>query len=99
MSARGGTEGAAMELVIGDKTWSSWSMRPWLVLKRAGIAFDEIRVRLRHPGTAAEIAPHSPSGKVPALKDGALTVWDSLAICEYLADRFPEKRLWPADIE
>lgn len=88
-----------MELAIGDKTWSSWSMRPWLVLKRAGIAFEEIRIKLRQPGTAAEAARYSPSAKVPALREGALTVWDSLAICEYLADRFPEKGLWPADPE
>lgn len=87
-----------MQLVIGDKNWSTWSLRPWLVLKRAGIAFDEAMVHLRRQEqTAADIARYSPSGKVPALIDGNLTVWDSLAICEYLADRFPQAALWPSD--
>lgn len=87
-----------MELVIGTKAWSTWSLRPWLVLKRIGAPFTEIPVPLRRAEeTAQAIAPHSPSGKVPALKDGDLTVWDSLAICEYLAERFPEAGLWPRD--
>jgi glutathione S-transferase len=86
-----------MELVIGDKAFSTWSLRPWMVLKRTGVEFTETSVRLRRPTSAEEIARHSPSGKIPVLKDGDLTVWDSLAICEYLADRFPEKGLWPAD--
>lgn len=86
-----------MKLVIGNKNWSSWSMRPWLVLKRLGTPFEEVAVRLRREDTAERIAALSPSGKVPALIDGELTVWDSLAICEYLADRVPEANLWPAD--
>jgi glutathione S-transferase len=87
-----------MELVIGDKAWSSWSMRPWLVLKKAGAEFTEVPVALRQGDrTAAAIAPLSPSGYVPALKDGELVIWDSLAICEYVAEKFPEARLWPAD--
>lgn len=86
-----------MELVIGNKDWSSWSLRPWLVLKRTGAPFTETWVRLRREETPAEVSAISPSGRVPVLKDGALTVWDSLAICEYLADRFPEAKLWPAD--
>jgi glutathione S-transferase len=86
-----------MRLVIGNKNWSTWSLRPWLVLRRMGVAFDEVPVSLRRDETPAEIAPLSPSGKVPALVDGDLTVWDSLAICEYLADRFPKAGLWPAD--
>jgi glutathione S-transferase len=86
-----------MQLVIGDKMFSSWSMRPWLVLKRAGVPFEEIQIRLRQPDTAEQIAPHSPSGQVPVLKDGDLAIYDSLAICEYLAERFPEAKLWPAD--
>ena len=70
-----------MELVIGNKQWSSWSMRPWLVLKKAGAEFTERHVELRQgASTEAAIAPLSPSGLVPALKDGDLTVWDSLAI-------------------
>jgi glutathione S-transferase len=87
-----------MELVIGTKAWSSWSMRPWLVLKKAGAEFDERVITLRQ-GTATEaaIAPHSPSGHVPALKDGDIVVWDSLAICEYVAEKFPQAGLWPKD--
>jgi glutathione S-transferase len=86
-----------MELVIGTKKWSTWSMRPWLALKRAGIGFTEVEIQLRQENdqTEAEILPHSPSGRVPALKDGALVIWDSLAICEYAAERAPG--LWPKD--
>jgi glutathione S-transferase len=86
-----------ISLVIGDKAWSSWSLRPWLVIKASKIAFREELVQLRQPDTAATIARHSPSGRVPVLKHGALTVWDSLAICEYLAELAPEARLWPQD--
>jgi glutathione S-transferase len=87
-----------MELVIGTKRWSTWSLRPWLVLKQTGEPFTETLIELRQEGaTEAAILPHSPSGKVPVLKDGEVTVWDSLAICEYLADAFPQARLWPQD--
>lgn len=87
-----------MEIVIGTKKWSSWSLRPWLALKHTGEAFKEILVELRHGGVSeAEIARHSPSCLVPVLKDGDLVVWDSLAICEYLAEKFPAAKLWPAD--
>jgi glutathione S-transferase len=86
-----------MKLVIGNKNYSSWSLRPWLLLRQAGIAFEEIPVRLGTPGFAAQIAQYSPAGKVPTLVDDDITVWDSLSISEYLAERFPEKALWPAD--
>jgi glutathione S-transferase len=87
-----------MELVIGTKLWSTWSMRPWLVLKHAGVPFTETLITLRQGEvTDAELAKHSPSKLIPVLKDGDLVVWDSLAICEYLADKFPEAKLWPAD--
>ncbi len=86
-----------MELIIGTKTWSTWSLRPWLALKRAHAAFTVTEVTLRQPGTADEVARHSPSGKLPVLKDGELVVWDSLAICEYVADKFPAAKLWPDD--
>jgi glutathione S-transferase len=90
-----------MELLIGDKGWSSWSMRPWLVLRRTGAPFTETLIRLRRRTSeatnAAAMAAGSPTGLVPVLKDGAVTVWDSLAICEFLAERYPEARLWPAD--
>lgn len=86
-----------MDLVIGDKNTSTWSMRPWLVMKRLGLTFGEPLVRMRQPDTAAQALRYSPSAKVPALIDGDLVVWDSLAICEYLADKFPDAQLWPAD--
>jgi len=88
-----------MELVIGNKAWSTWSMRPWLVLKKAGAEFSETLIELRQGArTEAAIAAHSPSGHVPVLKDGAIVVWDSLAICEYVAEKFPEAGLWPKDL-
>ena len=87
-----------MEIVIGTRKWSTWSMRPWLALKRTGAPFTETLVQLREAeASEAAIARHSPSGLVPALKDGELTVWDSLAICEYLAERVPAAKLWPDD--
>lgn len=85
-----------MELVIGTKRWSTWSMRPWLALKHTGAPFTETLIQLREVETStAEIRKHSPSGLVPALKDAGVVIVDSLAICEYLAERFPQ--LWPAD--
>jgi glutathione S-transferase len=88
-----------MELVIGTKAWSTWSMRPWLALKKTGAPFSETEIQLRQENnrSAAAIRPHSATGLVPVLKDGELSVCDSLAICEYLAERFPDARLWPAD--
>jgi glutathione S-transferase len=88
-----------MELVIGTKRWSTWSLRPWLALKRSGLSFTETLVELRQENNVSEaqIRVHSPSGLVPVLKDGGLTIWDSLAICEYLAEKAPG--LWPADPE
>ncbi len=86
-------------LVIGDKNFSSWSLRPWLALKAAGIPFAEAPVRLRQPETKQAILRHSPSGKVPALKTDGAVVWDSLAILEFLAERHPEAQLWPADAQ
>ncbi len=86
-----------MHLTIGNKVYSSWSLRPWIVLRAHGIAFDETVIPLRTPETAELIKKHSPTGKVPCLADGAQTVWESLAIMEYLAERFPEKAIWPRD--
>jgi glutathione S-transferase len=83
-----------MLLVIGNKNYSSWSLRPWLAMKVLGLAFDEKRIPLDTPGTKQEILRYSPAGKVPCLVDGSLAVWDSLAILEYLAERHPQ--LWPA---
>ena len=86
-----------LTLVIGNKNYSSWSMRPWLALKKSGVAFEEVVVPLDRPETRAEIFKHSPSGFVPTLKDDELTIWESLAICEYLAERLPDAGLWPQD--
>lgn len=87
-----------MQLVIGTKKWSSWSLRPWLALKRSGLAFTEEVVPLRQHGVsdAAIRAAGSPTGMVPLLKDDATVVWDSLAICEYVAEASPVP-LWPED--
>ena len=90
---------SAFTLVIGNKNYSSWSMRPWLVLRHFGIPFDEVRIPLYLPESRPKLAAWSPSGLVPLLRDGDLKVWDSLAICEYLNERFPEHRLWPDDLE
>ncbi|HEX4986872.1 MAG TPA: glutathione S-transferase family protein [Burkholderiales bacterium] len=84
-------------LVIGNKAYSSWSLRPWLLMRHAGIAFDEARVSLYQPGAKQVLLDHSGAGKVPVLHDGAQTIWDSLAIAEYLAEKHPEHGLWPAD--
>ncbi len=86
-----------LTLVIGDKNLSSWSLRPWLLLKHAQIPFTERLIRLDRPETKAEIAKYSPSGRVPCLIDADTAIWDSLSIAEYLAEKFPEKALWPAD--
>jgi glutathione S-transferase len=83
-------------LVIGNKAYSSWSMRAWLVLKATGQVFDEVGIGLDQPDTRERILRYSPSGLVPCLIDGDATVWDSLAIAEYLAERFPAVGLWPS---
>jgi len=86
-----------LTLIIGNKAVSSWSLRPWLALKQTGLPFREVQVLLRRPETKAEILKHSPSGKIPCLIDGSISVWDSLAILEYLNELKPEARLWPKD--
>ena len=87
-----------LKLVIGNKNYSSWSMRPWLALRASNIAFDEVFIPL-YTGDADKqrILSFTHSGKVPALVDGDVTIWDSLAIIEYAAERFPEIQLWPED--
>ena len=90
-----------MQLYIGNKNYSSWSMRPWVLLTQAGIAFEEVKIRFDAftPESAfkTELARHTPAGRVPVLVDEGFAVWDTLAIAEYLAERFPDKPLWPAD--
>jgi len=89
--------GAGYGLLIGNKAWSSWSLRPWLVMRRFGVPFEEINIRLRQPDSRAQILAHSPAGMVPALVAGDLVVWDSLAIIEFIQDRHPDLAIWPKD--
>lgn len=84
-------------LVIGNKLYSSWSMRPWLVMKAFGLPFEETLIPLYNPDSKARLLEHSPSGKVPLLIDGDIKVWESLAIIEYLAEKHPAAHIWPRD--
>ncbi len=88
-----------MQLYIGNKNYSSWSMRPWVMLKQAGIAFDEVKLRFdsftADSNFKQRLGKISPAGKVPVLVDGDLIVWDTLSIAEYVAEKFPAKQLWP----
>src|SRR5688572_8197789 len=84
-----------LTLVIGNKNYSSWSLRPWLLLRHHSLPFEEIRVALSAPTTADALRPHSPTLKVPVLKDASLTVWDSLAICEYVSEQYLNGKGWP----
>jgi glutathione S-transferase len=89
----------ALHLIIGNKNYSSWSFRPWIAMKVAGIAFDEEVVSLEAKDFKERVTRISGTGKVPALADGKVQIWESLAILEYLAEKFPDARLWPADAE
>ena len=89
-----------MQLWIGNKNYSSWSLRPWLLMTHSGIAFEEIKLRLSFTADSEfkrQLATISPAGRVPVLVDDGFAVWDTLAIAEYLADKFPALQLWPAD--
>jgi glutathione S-transferase len=94
--------GSPMKLYVGNKNYSSWSMRPWVLMTQAGIPFEEVMVRFDAflPGSKfkTEVERLNPAGRVPVLVDDGFAVWDTLAIAEYLAERFPEKHLWPADM-
>ncbi|MFA6265850.1 MAG: glutathione S-transferase family protein [Pseudolabrys sp.] len=87
----------SLTLVIGNKNYSSWSLRPWIAMKAAGIPFKEVLIPLYREGSAEEILKYSPAGKVPILHDGDNAIWDSLSILEYLAEKFPDAKLWPTD--
>ena len=87
----------SLQLYIGNKNYSSWSMRPWVLLTQAGIAFEEIQLKFNDAGEVAGIEPYSPTRQVPVLIVDGEPVWDSLAICEAAAELFPAKKLWPAD--
>ena len=88
----------SLTLVIGTKKWSSWSLRPWIAMKEAKLPFKELMIHLRQTDTKARILEYSPAGKVPILIDGREIVWESLAILDYLALRFPDAKLWPQDM-
>lgn len=87
-----------LTLVIANKNYSSWSMRPWVAMTAFGIPFQEVRILLGQDDTGSKIAEFSAGGRVPVLLAGDMTIWDSLAICEYLAEQFQEKHLWPQDV-
>ena len=90
-----------LKLYIGNKNYSSWSMRPWVLLKQAGIPFEEVMVRFDSFDTGSTfkntLKDQTPTGKVPVLVEGDLAVWDTLAIAEYVAEQYPDKQLWPRD--
>jgi glutathione S-transferase len=88
---------ADITLVIGNKVYSSWSLRPWLLLKHIGARFSEVKIDLYTGNYRDRILRYSPAGRVPVLIDGSTTVWESLAICEYAAEKWPSARAWPAD--
>ena len=92
-----------LKLYVGNKNYSSWSMRPWVLLRQAGIAFEEVKVRFDSFDSSSSfkktISDVTPVGKVPALVDDGFVVWDTLAIAEYLAEKFPAKALWPQDVQ
>jgi glutathione S-transferase len=85
----------SLTLILGNKNYSSWSLRPWIAMKMAGLVFDEKVIPLYEPGSREQVLRYSPAGKVPVLIDGEERIWESLAIIEHLADRFPDARLWP----
>ncbi len=88
-----------MKLVIGNKNYSSWSLRAWLLLAANDVSFEEVRIALSTEKTSSDIAKYSATGKVPVLHDDDLVVWDSLAICEYVSERYLDGRGWPADLK
>jgi len=91
-----------LKLFIGNKNYSSWSMRPWVLMRQSGIPFEEVLVRFDAFDTSSQfkqtLSPLTPTGKVPLLVDGELAIWDTLAIAEYLAEQFPDKQLWPQTV-
>lgn len=92
---RNPTSDRGLKLVIANKNYSSWSMRPWVLMTAFNIPFETIQIWLNHPDTAAQIEQYSPSGRIPVLLANEGAIWDTLSICEYLAEQFPDKQLWP----
>jgi glutathione S-transferase len=95
MNAKGAC--MSLKLILGNKNYSSWSLRPWIAMRHAGIAFDEEVIPLYEPGSSEKVLKFSPTGKVPVLIDGDMVVWETIAILDHLAERFPKAQLWPAD--
>jgi glutathione S-transferase len=87
----------SLKLILGNKNYSSWSLRPWIAMRHAGLTFDEEVIPLYEPGSRERVLKYSPVGKVPILIDGDMTIWESLAILDHLAERFPQTKLWPDD--
>lgn len=88
-----------MTLVIGNKNYCSWPLKPWLAMKQFGIEFNEVRIPICTPDSERQIRQYSPTGKRPVLIEEELVIWDSLAICEYLVERFPNRQWWPPDLK
>lgn len=88
-----------MKLIIGNKRYSSWSLRPWILMKHFDIPFEEVLIKLDLPDTTTNIKKYNPTGKVPALIDNDFLIWESAAIMEYLNERFPEKKMYPVKPE
>src|SRR4030095_10093334 len=86
-----------LKLILGNKNYSSWSLRPWIAMKVAGIAFEEVVIPLYEGDWEAQVGKYTPGGQVRVWIDGDITVWESLAILEHLADKFPQADLWPKD--
>lgn len=86
-----------LKLILGNKNYSSWSLRPWIAMRQAGLAFEEEVIPLYEPGSRERILSYSPTGKVPVLLDGDMVIWESLAILHHIAERFPKTELWPQD--
>lgn len=87
----------ALKLILGNKNYSSWSLRPWIAMRHAGLDFEEEVIPLYEPGSREKVLRYSPAGKVPILIDGDMTIWESLAILDHLAEKFPKAALWPTD--
>jgi glutathione S-transferase len=87
----------ALKLILGNRNYSSWSLRPWIAMRHAGLDFTDDVIPLYEPGSREKVLQYSPTGKVPVLIDGDTTIWESLAILEHLAEKYPKAALWPAD--
>ena len=84
-----------LKLIVANKAYSSWSLRPWILLAHFKIPFEDVVIPLDQPDTRENILKYAPSGKCPSLQDGRISVWESLAIVEYVAEQYPEKAIWP----